>query len=91
MKLLDEYLSLKQRIYDYFGFEESWMLTTIEDSRQYLWKIEDDSIVFKDGNNYYDELIISSYPGDEYTMFIVDTMTDGNIISRIFDNSKKMT
>lgn len=39
MKLLDDYLTLQQQIYDYFGYREDWRVIPIDDSREYFWRL----------------------------------------------------
>ena len=39
MKLLDDYLSLKQQIFNYFGYVEGWCVIPIEDGRKYHWRL----------------------------------------------------
>lgn len=49
-----------------------------------------------DGNNYQDEIYTQRhlpkwvYRGEEYTMIVVDTHTDGNQFLSIFDNAKEV-
>lgn len=39
MKLLKEYFELQKQIYEYFGYEEDWVVFPIDDSTEYYWKI----------------------------------------------------
>lgn len=37
MKLLDDYLKLRQQVFDYFGYVEDWRVLPLDDSREYFW------------------------------------------------------
>jgi len=37
MKLLKEYFELQKQIYDYFGYQEDWVVIPLEDSTEYYW------------------------------------------------------
>lgn len=105
MKLLKKYLSAKQELFDYFGYVEDWKVIPIDDATQYYWKIEYESVLFADtveelesgeGNTYsnsiYHQRFLPKtvYRGEDYTMIVVDTHTDGNKFLQIFDNSKEL-
>ena len=105
MKLLDDYNKIKQEIYDYFNYNEDWHVYPIEDKREFYWGICDGNLVFHETKDvlfngkgdYYSNDIVSdrftgksTYVGDEYTMVIVDTRTDGNKFLQILSNDKKI-
>ena len=107
MKLLDDYLSLQQQIYDYFGYKEDWCVFPIDDARKYYWRLSGrgpDEVQFAENpqeangekgysNEIYMQRFLSKwvYRGAEYTMILVDTHTDGNKFLQIFDNAKELT
>ena len=37
MELLDEYLELQDKIFDYFGYVEDWCIYPLSDSRDFYW------------------------------------------------------
>lgn len=105
MKILDDYLRLQNEIYDYFNYHEGWKVFPIEDSRQYYWSVGQHTgclrfamteAEFTTGNgDCYEENLCHShgasaiYPGQDYTLIVADTLYDGNIFLRIFDNRKR--
>ena len=105
-KILDKYLEAKKELYDYFFFKEDWTVFPIDDRCEYWWYINGGQLFYFDSkeayeNNdymhtYSDEIIYSRmypksiYEGDEFTMIMVDTHTDGNKFLAIYDNSKKL-
>lgn len=40
MKLLDDYFTLHQQIYDHFGYREDWRVIPLDDARAYFWKLD---------------------------------------------------
>lgn len=105
MKVLDEYFKLQQEIYNYFGFVEDWTVFPLDDRREYDWDIindeeilygKKDDIINNTGNYYSDEIYKQRfydkwvYRGEEYTMIMVDTHTDGNRFLAIYDNLKEI-
>lgn len=70
MKLLSDYLFIKEVIHEYFGYVEDWVSIPMEDSREYYWYLEGeahgDSVLYADtveqledhdGGNYYSDEI----------------------------------
>ena len=105
MKILDEYLKLQNEIYNYFGFEEDWVVPPIDDRRKHNWKIinseevvygNKDDVINNTGDCYLDEIYKQRfydkwvYRAKEYTMIMVDTHIDGNKFLAIYDNSKEI-
>lgn len=41
MRLLDLYLDTQKEIYKYFGYEESWQVFPIDDSRNQFWRVDE--------------------------------------------------
>ena len=39
MKELTEYFALQNKIYEYFGYVEDWVVIPIDDRREYLWRL----------------------------------------------------
>lgn len=104
MQLLENYFSVKQKLFDYFGYVENWRVIPLDDATQYYWTLEDESVLFAnsieelesgDGyeNSLYHQRFLPKviYKGEEYTMIVVDTHTDGNKFLQIFDNSKEVS
>jgi len=105
MKLLDDYFTIQQEIYDYFGYKEDWAVIPIEDSREMFWRISDDDVWFAEkeenlqddeagnycANEIYKQRFLPKwvYVGKEYTMIVVDTGIDGNKFLQIFSNDKR--
>ncbi len=106
MLQLDNYNAALQSVYDYFGFKEDWPVYPINDRRKYWWKIRAGEVKFYDnkeahdkneGDHTYSEDILQNryypkavYKGEEFTLIIVDTHTDGNKFLSIYDNSKNI-
>lgn len=40
MTIIDDYFTLQKRIHKYFGYVEDWVVLPMEDSREFLWKLE---------------------------------------------------
>lgn len=107
MKLLDDYFNLRNQVFDYFGYVEDWKVIPLDDSRGYYWRLSDeDTVEFADteeelesqSGNYYENEIFPYchlpkhvYRGEEYTMVVVDTRTDGNKFLQILSNCKERT
>lgn len=103
MELLKQYFDLQQRIYDYFGYVEDWVVIPLDDRTEFLWYIDMNEVVYADkmedfatGDYYADEIYKQrflpkwTYTAEDYTMICVDTHTDGNRFLAIFDNSKRL-
>lgn len=102
---MNEYFNQLQKVYDYLGFKEDWVVLPLDDRREYHWFVTDDDVVFGDkddvinqtGNHYSDEIYKQRfydkwvYRGEEYTMVMVNTHVDGNRFLAIYDNSKEIT
>lgn len=69
MKKLEEYFKLQKEIYEYFGYEENWVVIPIEDATGYHWEIIGDE---KSGEVKFAESIEQfnssgdNYQGDYY-------------------------
>jgi len=106
MNVINQYFNLLKEVYEYFGFAESYVVCPVEDHRNYYWKVYGDShVVYAEnredvaeetGNHYeadiytqrfYDKWI---YRGEEFTMIMIDTHTDGNRFFAIYDNTKEI-
>ena len=69
MKILDEYKSLQEEIFKYFGYVEDWRVIPINDTRECYWKIvgteqsscvrfaDDIETLEDDHGNYYENTI----------------------------------
>ena len=104
MKLLDDYLSLQKKIYNYFGYFEDWRVFPIDDRTELYWKLNGeyeieygDKSDFSNPDCYYSDEIFkcrflpkSIYRGKKYTMILLDTHTDGNMFLAIYDNRKEV-
>lgn len=69
MELLDNYLSLQEELFKYFGYVEDWVAIPVDDARKYYWHLEGegmgDCVCFadtekelenEDGNYYSNEI-----------------------------------
>lgn len=109
MQLLKTYNSVRQDLFDYFGYQEDWRVIPVDDATMYYWRLtgegHGDEVQFADtlqeletesGNYYTNEIYTQRflpkwvYRGEEYTMVVVDTHTDGNKFLQIFDNKKEI-
>lgn len=105
MQLLKNYFDAKQELFDYFKYVENWKVIPVDDATQYYWMIEGETVLFADSieelesdegdsyeNSLYHQRFLPKvvYKGEEYTMIVVDTHTDGNKFLQIFDNSKEV-
>lgn len=103
--MFDSYFKLLDEIYEYFGFVEDYVVLPLDDRREHDWVIVNDSEVqygkrediLNDTGRYYEDEIYKQrfydkwiYRGEEFTMIMVDTHTDGNRFLAIFDNSKEI-
>jgi len=67
MKPLDDYFKIQKEIYDYFGYEEDWVVIPLDDCREYYWILFEkengsgfvrfhenkETILDQEGMNYY--------------------------------------
>lgn len=109
MQLLRHYNQIRQELFDYFGYQEDWVVIPVDDATKYHWRLtgegRGDEVQFADtleeletesGNCYSNEIYTQRflpkwvYRGEEYTMVVVDTHTDGNKFLQIFDNKKEV-
>ena len=106
MEMLDQYFSLQQEIYEYFGYVEDWVVLPIDDTRDHFWKVDEKigRVTFwkkyedLEPENYFENSIYTQrhlskwvYRGEDYTMILVDTHTDGNKFLQIFANALEVT
>jgi hypothetical protein len=103
---INEYFSLQEEIYKYFGYEEDWVVIPLDDRRGMYWKIvgteADGEVLFCEDGKFRDEDLFSNtiytqrflpkyvYRAPEFTMISVDTHTDGNKFLAIFSNDKEI-
>ena len=106
MNIIDKYNDSLQKLYDYFGFVEDWVVFPIDDRREFYWHIVDGQVLFydtleayqnDDENHMYSDEVMnhcfykkSVYEGKDMTMIIVDTHTDGNKFLAIYNNTLKI-
>lgn len=106
MKQLDEYNKAETELFKYFGFKEEWAIYSVDDRREYYWKLNAVEVSYYDtkeaydkqdgGHTYKDEILYhrfypkAVYEGEEFTMIMVDMYVDGNKFLAIYDNSKKL-
>lgn len=69
MELLKQYFKLQKEIYDYFGFEEGWVVIPLEDSTNYFWHLGLDS-EGGGGTVYYAEKKQNLFDGEGYSSAI---------------------
>lgn len=101
-----DYNELKNKIYDYFGYVEDWVVIPLDfDAIDYSWYLDQNengsgTVWFQDLDNdedLYSHQIYTQrflpkwvYRGNDYTMICVDTQTDGNKFLSIFTNSLEL-
>lgn len=106
MKLIEDYTTALQALYDHIGFKEDWAVFPIDDGTDYFWKIDGDEVTFydtleahekeDDSHTYSNEIMIHRfyknpiYRGGTYTGILVDTHTDGNKFLQIFLNTNEI-
>lgn len=111
MDLLDQHQSLREKIFEYFGYVEDWRVLPLDDARGLYWQLNGEGpgeVLCADSKEDLDEENIEEgeyysfpiytqrhlpkwvYRGPEYTMIVVDTLTDGNKLLMIFDNEKEL-
>lgn len=101
MELLDRYFVLQQQIYDYFGYEPGGPLLPLTDDTTYYWSIDGDIVRFGETPDHdkwqYDYVGLPGvskrgwiYPGEEFTLLVVDTETSGNKVLAVFDNARRV-
>ena len=71
MKLLDQYFKLQKEIYDYFGYNEDWVVIPLDDNRGYYWYLT--------GEGHGDEV---KYAADKINLF--DGTEDDGYSSEIY-------
>jgi hypothetical protein len=63
-KTLQDYFSLQQQIYDYFGYVEDWVVIPIEDATEYYWLLNhDEEVIFAES----EKQLLDEYAGDYYS------------------------
>jgi hypothetical protein len=71
MQLLDEYLNLQAKIYEYFGYIENWRVIPLDDSREYNWRIvgeeNDGAVQYWEPDVQFSEEEGNYYEDDIYT------------------------
>lgn len=70
MKLLDEYLSLKAQIFEYFGYVEDWVVLQIDDARGYFWRLDGEGpgvVRFAEKEEHLDDGSGDHYENEIYT------------------------
>ena len=104
MNIFDKYFESLQDVYNYFGFEEDWVVLPLDNRREFYWLVNEDDVrygkkddVINETGDYYSDEIYKHrfykkwiYRGKDYTMIMVDTHTDGNKFLAIFENSKEL-
>lgn len=101
MKLLKEYEEKRKELLNYFGYENDWEKSKIEDETDSYWHLIEDGVRWSpsktaleedDGFNYYESIfssmIVPIYHGKDYIMF--STHDNGETYLMIFDNTKQI-
>ena len=42
MKLVDDFFDIRQKIFDYFGYQEDWVAIPIDDRRALYWQLNEE-------------------------------------------------
>jgi hypothetical protein len=106
MEIIKRYNDALQTLYDSVGFVEDWTVYAVADRTEMFWKVVDgDKVRFAETVEKMNELICDYYEdeiykqrfykkhiyrGDDLTMIIVDTHTDGNKFFAFYDNEKEL-
>jgi hypothetical protein len=103
--IIDKYEAAQQELLDYFGFKFDWTVYPIDVRTEMFWRVGDGEhqLFFANkredvggGNGYSDDIMHDRfydkavYRGADYTLVMVDTLTDGNRFLAIMDNSKEI-
>lgn len=104
MSLIENYNKAKQEIYDHVGFEEDWVVYPIDDSTEFYWTVDENSVKYANlevgllsESEYFQDDIYTQrfydkwvYRGEDITMIFCDPGVDGMKYFRIFDNLKEI-
>lgn len=105
MDLVENYFKLREEVFASFDYQENWRAFPMEDRRMFLWYLDEGQVSYakklrdfdeRVGNYYTDEIYTYRhlkervYRNEKYTMILVDTHMDGNILLHIFDNEKEI-
>ena len=105
MDILDNYKDIERQIHEYFGYKEDWRIFPISDETESFWSLNGEGpgevhLSLEECNlrlgmktiwPIYTQRHLPKwvYRGNDYTMIVVDTQTDGNKFLAIFDNKKE--
>lgn len=67
---LDEFITIREKVFAYFGYVEDWRVLPISDSRKYYWRLEGDgpgNVKFADSIEELDSGEGNSYENEIYT------------------------
>lgn len=71
MKLLDQYQEIEQKIHDYFGYVEDWVVIPLDDATDYYWCLNGEgpgSVRFSETEqDLFDEAKGDYYENEIYT------------------------
>jgi hypothetical protein len=70
MKLLDDYLTLKEQVFEYFGYVEDYRAIPIEDSREFYWRLYGEGpgdVQFSENESKLDDPEMDYYENEIYT------------------------
>ena len=97
--IVDNFNKSQEDLFQYFGIRQGWRIYPISDDRKYIWRIDDDVVLFatskdeletESGNMFSNEIINKEiYRKEKYTAILSDPRSDGNQWYSIFDNSKE--
>lgn len=105
MDLVESYFKLREEVFASFGYVENWRAFPMEDRRMFVWYYEEGQVFYAKKAEDFDERKGEYYSDDvykyrhlkehvfrneKYTMILVDTHMDGNILLHIFDNEKEI-
>lgn len=99
--IIDNFNKSQEDLFNYFGIRQGWKVYSISDDRKYVWRIDDNLVLFADskyeletesGNVFSNEIINKQiYRKEKYTAILSDPRSDGNQWYSIFDNSKELS
>lgn len=99
--IIDNFNKSQEDLFNYFGIRQVWKVYPISDDRKYVWRIDDNVVLFADSKyefetesrNVFSNEIINKqiYRKEKYTAILSDPRSDRNPWYSIFDNSKEFS
>lgn len=91
MKQLKKYFKVVKEIYDYFDYSNDKKIYPIEDYTDFYWKKKNNKLYYSyDKIEFYDDIFLKEYEGDDYIMFLINDTHNLDDCLIIFDLKKKL-